>query len=130
MYALFYRLHATEVPERTKRLEDLCNKIEKQTEKNEKLICVLNEYDVPKVDVYIELKLSLFRLEKREEIMLRQKSIDTLKKKNAKSMAKKQLKETRPASKLSRRPTKYTTVPGKVFHGKTFNIVYSTDLIK
>ena len=54
----------------------------------------MNEYDVPKVDVYIELKLSLFRLEKREEIMLRQKSIDTLKKKNAKSMAKKQLKET------------------------------------
>ena len=130
MYVLFYRLHATEVPERTKRLEDLCNKIEKQTEKNEKLIRVLNEYDVPKVDVYIELKLSLFRLEKREEIMLRQKGIDILKKKNAKSIAKKQLKETRPASKLSRRPTKYTTVPGKIFHGKTFNIVYSADLIK
>ena len=53
----------------------------------------MNEYDVPKVDVYIELKLSLSRLEKREEIMLRQKGIDILKKKNAKSIAKKQLKE-------------------------------------
>ena len=105
-------------------------KIFQQTDKNERLQTLMYEYDVPSLDVYIELKLSLARLEKREEVMIRQKNLEDLKKHTKKAIARKEIKEARPSSKLSRRPTKCTTIPGKVFHGKTFNIVYSSDLVK
>ena len=130
MISFFSRQHSQEIPDRTKRLEELCVKIFKQTDKNDKLLQLMAEYDVPTVDVYIELKMSLSRLEKREEVMLRQKNIEILKKRNQKALARKEIKEFRPSSKLARRPTKYTTIPGKVFHGKTYNIVYSEDLVK
>ena len=98
--------------------------------KNEKLQQMMKNYDVPTVDVYIELKLSLDRIEKREDQLLRKQNLEELAAKNEKARKAKMKKVTRPPSKLTRKPTEFTTIPGKIFHGKTFNIVYNPDLIK
>ena len=91
---------------------------------------MMKEYEVPTVDVYIELKLSLERIERREDQMLRKQTIEQLKKKNDKIQKNRERKLRRPPSKLSRRPTKNLTIPGRLFHGKTFNIVYKPEVLK
>ena len=88
---------------------------------------MMKHYDVPTVDVYIELKLSLDRIERREDQLLRKQPLESLISRNAKSTRAKSAKEKRPSSKLTRRPTEHLTIPGKLFHGKTFNIVYNPE---
>ena len=74
--------------------------------------------------------MSLDRIERREDQLLRKQNLEELAAKNEKARKAKLKKVIRPPSKLTRKPTKFTTIPGKVFHGKTFNIVYNPDLIK
>ena len=45
----------------------------------------MKNYDVPTVDVYIELKLSLDRIEKREDQLLRKQNLEELAAKNEKA---------------------------------------------
>lgn len=120
--------HEKEIPERMKKLDELASKIEDQQEKNIKLQQVMKDYDVPTVDVYIELKLSLARLEKREEALVRKQKLEKLKQKNMKVAETKHLEKA--TARLSRRPSKFASIPGRIFHGPTFNIVYNAELIR
>ncbi len=107
-----------------KKLEEISKQIDLQKEKNEKQKSLIHQYDVPTVDVYIELKLSLERLEKREEGLLRKKRLEKLAIANIK--AKNRVKETQ--SKLPKRKAiagANSSLPGRLFQGPTFNIVYN-----
>ena len=90
----------------------------------------MKNFDVPNVDVYIELKLSLTRIEKREDQMRRKQYLNNLASKNKRAKKVKELKSIRPSSRLTRRPTKFTSLPGRLFHGKTFNIVYNPEIVQ
>lgn len=100
---------------------------------------MVKTYDVPTVDVYIELKMSLERIERREDQLLRKQRLNHLIadnefcKQRREKGAKKKLSgtgnEMKPKFKLTRKPTEATTLPGRLFHGKTFNIVYNPDFI-
>ena len=79
---------------------------------------------------FIDEPTFLDRIEKREDQLLRKQNLEDLAAKNEKSRKAKLKKVTRPPSKLTRKPTQFTTLQGKIFHGKTFNIVYNPDLIK
>jgi hypothetical protein len=103
-------------------LEDISTQIESQEDKNYKLKTLMSNYDVPTVEVYIELKLSLARLERREEMLVRKKRLEILK--NTKDCFGVD-KIKRPQSKLARRLQKSNTLPGRLYHGPTFNIVYN-----
>lgn len=110
------------------KIDELTHKIDVQGIKNKKLMVMMKNYDVPTVDVYIELKMSLERIERREDQLLRKQRLNFLIAENQRS--KRSKKEKNPSSKLTRKPTQNTTLPGKLFHGKTFNIVYNPDLVR
>ena len=105
--------------------------IEAQKDKNDKLQQMMKTYEVPTVDVYIELKLSLERIERREDQMRRKKYLRELETKNRRCKSAKEKQRTfRPSSRLTRKPTEYSSVPGRLFHGKTFNIVYNPENVR
>ena len=122
--------HDKEIPIIMEIIDKLVDDIDRQNTKCQQVEQMMKEYEVPTVDVYIELKLSLERIERREDQMLRKQVIDRLKSSNDKQMRARQQKIRRPPSKLSRKPTKNFTIPGRLYHGKTFNIVYKPDVIK
>ena len=122
--------HDKEIPTIMAKIDELIDDIDRQNTKCQTVQQMMKEYEVPTVDVYIELKLSLERIERREDQMLRKQVIDRLKTQNDKQERIRQAKIKRPPSKLSRKPTKNFTIPGRLYHGKTFNIVYKPDVIK
>ena len=122
--------HDKEIPIIMGVIDNLVDEIDRQNTKCQQVKQMMKEYEVPTVDVYIELKLSLERIERREDQMLRKQVIDRLKTTNDKQMRARQQKIRRPPSKLSRKPTKNFTIPGRLYHGKTFNIVYKPEIMK
>ena len=119
-----------EIPGIMDKIGELIDEIDRQNTKCMNLQQMMREFEVPTVDVYIELKLSLERIEKREDQMLRKQCIEALKSKNDKVKKVRERNLRRPPSKLSRKPTKNFTIPGRLFHGKTFNIVYKPEVVK
>merc|ERR1712029_142945 len=103
-----------EIPIRLEKIGELASRIDAQRMKNGKLQQMMKNYDVPTVDVYIELKLSLERIERREDQLLRKHNLKELAANNEKARKAKQKKVQRPPSKLTRKPTQFTTLPGKV----------------
>ena len=126
----FFRAYEEEIPSRIDKINQLTNDIDAQRIKNEKLEAMMKNYEVPTVDVYIELKLSLQRIEKREDQLLRKQRLRRLIEENKSGKKKTKKQEKRAAAKLTRIPTKYSTFPGRLFHGKTFNIVYNPELVR
>ena len=131
IYTFSFRANAQEIPSKMAKISDLMVKIDDQRYKNERFQIMMKNYDVPTVDVYIELKMSLDRIEKREDQLLRKHNLESLietnKNSSRRQRAKSAKEKRRPSSKLTRRPTTNYSIPGKLFHGKTFNIVYHPD---
>ena len=61
-HSFFYRANLKEIPIRLEKIGELASRIDAQSMKNGRLQQMMKNFDVPTVDVYIELKLSLGQL--------------------------------------------------------------------
>ena len=101
----------------------LTHRVSRQKLKNNDLKRLKENYHVPTLDVYFELKVCQYQEEKKHQESARKKELEKLVKKNQKSKEKRNRRLAKKTSKKIRLPS--PSSKDQIYRGPTFDIVYT-----